>query len=123
MEPLRERFATHMLGGASADEALRRTLDEAAAEMAQTARSGGAPLEALARALGLHRLIEKGLDALLDFALTRWMHVPLSMLPIGGKIPDLPRPECVEAHLPADRVPTREDYLRAWALCTGEAPP
>ncbi len=123
MEALRERFATHMLGGANAEEALRRTLEEAAAEMAQTARSGGGALEALARALGLNGLIDKGLDALLKFALTRWMRVPLSMLPTGGRIPDIPKPDCIEANLPADRAPTREDYLRAWEQCTGGTRP
>lgn len=122
MKQLRERFADHAGAGADVEHAIRLALAEAAAELGHS-QPGGKRLEQLAHALGLLRLVDAGLNAILQFALTRWMNVPLSILPGTGGVRDVPLPDCVEAHLPQDRKPTREDYLRAWDLCAGTARP
>jgi hypothetical protein len=37
----------------------------------------------------------------------------------GGDIRGLPRPACIEAHLPVGRKPSDDELRRAWDLCKG----
>jgi len=118
MKQLGERFADLVGAGTSVEQAIRVVLTEAAAEL-KAGNSRGSRPEEIARALGLDKLVGAGVAALLKFAATRWMDVQFSVFPREGGVRDIPRPDCIEEKLPKDRPATREDYLRAWNVCTG----
>lgn len=122
MKRLKERFADHAVAGANVEHAIRLALEDAAAELRHGQARGG-PLEDIARRLGLRELLGDGIGAVVRFATTHWMNVPLSVLPGSGGVRDVPDPDCVVAHLPSERTPTRADYERAWELCAGSTKP
>jgi len=39
-----------------------------------------------------------------------------------GPLVSVPRPDCMERHLPKDRRPTDEEFNEAWAQCAGVNP-
>lgn len=39
----------------------------------------------------------------------------------GGGVGTIPFPACVEAHLPEDRDPTREEIEEAWRICASKS--
>lgn len=121
MEPLRERFAHHMVEGLSPEASIRAALAEGAA-FAHDSLLAGTPVGTIARALGLHGALERSVEQLWDFAVTRWMQLPLSVVPGPSRIGDVPKPDCIISHLPTGRPHTRDDYLRAWDLCLGSTP-
>lgn len=121
METLRERFASLMLEGLSAEASIRTALAEGAS-FAHDRLVAGTSASTIVRALGLHMPLERGVQQLWEFAATRWMQLPVLVLPGPSRIADVPKPDCVVSHLPTDRPPTRSDYLRAWDLCLGAEP-
>lgn len=122
MRQLRDIFCDHVGAGASVEQAMRMALDEAAAQLAQ-GRASSSHLAQIAQALGLKALLDQGLAAVLQFALTHWMNVPLSVLPGPQGVRGIPSPDCIEAQLPKDRPATREEVLRAWDQCTAAQQP
>lgn len=119
MEALRERFVVHMLGGLKVDDAIRGALQDSAAA-AHAGLLAGTPFDAIVRVLGLRSLVDQGVEKLWEFAVTDWVQSSLSVIPGPVRIGDVPRPDCVEAHLPKDREPTGDDYRRAWDFCIGQ---
>ena len=122
MKRVKERFADYAVAGANVEQAIRMALEDAAAEL-RHGQARGSPLEDIASRLGLRELLGDGIHAVVRFAMTHWMNVPLSILPGSGGVRDVPDPDCMVAHLPSDRPPTRADYERAWELCAGSARP
>lgn len=122
MQPVKQKFAEYAVASADVVQAVRMALRDAADELRRGAAQGDA-LEDVALRLGLRDLRDQGIETVGRFALTDWMTVPMSMLPGPGGVRDVPDPDCVVAHLPTDRTPTRADYERAWELCVRRARP
>jgi hypothetical protein len=128
---VRERFLEHTIQGATPSKAIYYAIIDAGFRLLERSKSDPHIIEDILEQI--QNRISLPMADELRFHLTQELrrsteYTKRTKLPpgpfifgyivtTGGGVQDIPDPACVEAHLPRDRKPTKEDIIKAWEAC------